>query len=149
VRLIPYGCNLGFLDRSRYNFFQVAPQFYSRGWVDPVPHPLLLRKFINAGYRRTQTIRTQRRSCAYVPLAEIIGCFDRWWPCIYDAHKSCNNLQKNLNFQSFSMIPHALPRNNVYVWEQRSYRALVLGCGIVQIRADGFQETRQKCHVES
>jgi hypothetical protein len=33
--------NLGFLDRSRYYFFQVAPQLYSRGWVDPVPDPLL------------------------------------------------------------------------------------------------------------
>jgi hypothetical protein len=35
---------LGFLDRNRYFFFQAAPQLYSRGWVDPVPDPLLLRK---------------------------------------------------------------------------------------------------------
>jgi hypothetical protein len=27
----PYGRILGFLDRSRYYFFQVAPQLYSRG----------------------------------------------------------------------------------------------------------------------
>jgi hypothetical protein len=27
----PYGLILGFLDRSRYFFFQVAPQLYSRG----------------------------------------------------------------------------------------------------------------------
>jgi hypothetical protein len=27
----PYGRNLGFLDRSRYFFFQVVPQLYSRG----------------------------------------------------------------------------------------------------------------------
>jgi hypothetical protein len=27
----PYGRNLGFLDQSRYLFFQVAPQLYSRG----------------------------------------------------------------------------------------------------------------------
>jgi hypothetical protein len=33
---------LGFLDRSRY--FQVAPQLYLRGWVDPVPDPPLLRE---------------------------------------------------------------------------------------------------------
>jgi hypothetical protein len=32
----PYGHNLSFLDRSRYCFFQVARQLYSRGWVDPV-----------------------------------------------------------------------------------------------------------------
>jgi hypothetical protein len=40
----PYGCILGFLDRSRNFFFQVAPQLYSGGWVDPVPNPLLLTK---------------------------------------------------------------------------------------------------------
>jgi hypothetical protein len=30
----PHGPILGFLDRSRYYFFQVAPQLYSRGWVE-------------------------------------------------------------------------------------------------------------------
>jgi hypothetical protein len=39
-----HGRILGFLDRSRYNFFQVALQLYSRDWVDPIPDPLLLRK---------------------------------------------------------------------------------------------------------
>jgi hypothetical protein len=38
----PYGRILGLLDRSRYLFFQVAPQLYSRGRVDTVPDPLLL-----------------------------------------------------------------------------------------------------------
>jgi hypothetical protein len=47
----PYGRILGFLYRSRYFFFQVAPQLYSRGWVDPAPDPLLLRKFGSAGNR--------------------------------------------------------------------------------------------------
>jgi hypothetical protein len=50
----PYGRILGFLDRSRYVFFQVAAQLYSRGWVDPVPDPLLLRKSGSSG-NRTQT----------------------------------------------------------------------------------------------
>jgi hypothetical protein len=40
----PYGRILGFLDRSCYFVFQVAPQLYSRGLVDPVPDPRLLRK---------------------------------------------------------------------------------------------------------
>jgi hypothetical protein len=31
-----YGRILGFLDRSRNFFFQIDPQLYSRGWVDPV-----------------------------------------------------------------------------------------------------------------
>jgi hypothetical protein len=39
-----YGRNLGFLDRSRYFFFQLAPQLYSRGWVDPVPDALTYQK---------------------------------------------------------------------------------------------------------
>jgi hypothetical protein len=43
--------NLGFVDRSRYFFFQVAPQLWSRGWVDPVPDPLLVRKSGRAGNR--------------------------------------------------------------------------------------------------
>jgi hypothetical protein len=50
----PYGLNLGFLDRSSYFFFQVAPQLYSRGWVDLVPDPLLLRKSARAR-NRTRT----------------------------------------------------------------------------------------------
>jgi hypothetical protein len=49
-----YGRIVGFLKRSRYFFFQVAPQFYSRSWVDPVPDPLLLRKSDSAR-NRTRT----------------------------------------------------------------------------------------------
>jgi hypothetical protein len=50
----PYGGILVFLDWSRYFFFQVAAQLYSRGWVDAVPDPLLLRKSGSAG-NRTRT----------------------------------------------------------------------------------------------
>jgi hypothetical protein len=35
----PYGRILGFIDRSRYFFFKVAPQLDPRGLVDPVPDP--------------------------------------------------------------------------------------------------------------
>jgi hypothetical protein len=45
----PYGCILGFIDRSSYFFFKVAPQLYSRGRVDPVPDPLLSGKSGRAG----------------------------------------------------------------------------------------------------
>jgi hypothetical protein len=48
---IPTAVNLGFLDRSRYFSFQVAPQLFSRCWVDRVPDPLLLRKPGRAGNR--------------------------------------------------------------------------------------------------
>jgi hypothetical protein len=47
----PHGRILGFLDRSRYYFYQVAPQLSSRDRVDPVPDPLLLRKSGSAGNR--------------------------------------------------------------------------------------------------
>jgi hypothetical protein len=50
----PYGRILGFLDRSFYIFFQVAPQLYSQGRVNPVPDPLLLRKSGSA-WNRTRT----------------------------------------------------------------------------------------------
>jgi hypothetical protein len=46
-----HGRIIGFLKRNCYYFFQVAPQLYSRGWVDPVPDPLLLRKSGSAGNR--------------------------------------------------------------------------------------------------
>jgi hypothetical protein len=48
---IPMAVNLGFLDRRRYFFIQVAPQLSSRGWVDPVPDTLLVRKSSSAGNR--------------------------------------------------------------------------------------------------
>jgi hypothetical protein len=51
----PAVVNVSFLDRSRYFFFQVAPHLSSRAWVDPVPDPLLLRKFGSAG-NRTQDL---------------------------------------------------------------------------------------------
>jgi hypothetical protein len=52
----PYGRILGFLDRSRYFFFQVAPQLYSRGWVNLGPNPLLHTKSGSGGI----TARTSR-----------------------------------------------------------------------------------------
>jgi hypothetical protein len=50
-----HGCILGFLDRSRYYFFQVAPHLRSEGWVDSVPDPLLLR-ICGSGGNRTRVL---------------------------------------------------------------------------------------------
>jgi hypothetical protein len=58
----PYGGILGFLDRSRYFLFQVAPQLYSRGLVDPVPDPLLLSKSGSAGNRTPTSESVARNS---------------------------------------------------------------------------------------
>jgi hypothetical protein len=57
-----YGRILDFPDRSRYFSFQVAPQLYSRGWVDPVPDPLLLRKSGSAGNRTPTSGSVARNS---------------------------------------------------------------------------------------
>jgi hypothetical protein len=51
VQRIPTAFNLGFFDRNRYFFIQVALQLTSRGWGNPVPDPLLLRKSGRAGNR--------------------------------------------------------------------------------------------------
>jgi hypothetical protein len=56
----PYGRNLGFLDRTR--FFQVAPHLYSRGWVDPIPNSLLLRKSGSSGNRTRTSWSVARNS---------------------------------------------------------------------------------------
>jgi hypothetical protein len=45
----PYGHTLGFLEWSRYLLFKVAPQLYSRSWVNSFPDPVLLRKSESAG----------------------------------------------------------------------------------------------------
>jgi hypothetical protein len=47
----PHGRILGFIDRSRYFYFQVVSQLYSRDWANPIPDPLLLRKSGSAGNR--------------------------------------------------------------------------------------------------
>jgi hypothetical protein len=43
----PYGSVLDFLDRRLYHLFQVAPELYSRGWVDPIPIILLTLQYGN------------------------------------------------------------------------------------------------------
>jgi hypothetical protein len=65
----PYGRILDFLDSSRYFFFQVALKLYSRGWVDPVPDPLLLRKCCSAG-NRTRTSGSVARNSDVVSVKD-------------------------------------------------------------------------------
>jgi hypothetical protein len=86
--MVPRGLRDGSLrPYSRFSrqvpllFYQVAPQLYSRGWVDPVPDPLLFSFFfftenlvvpgIEPGppdlLPRTLTTRPQRRSiCTFI-----------------------------------------------------------------------------------
>jgi hypothetical protein len=57
----PYGRILDFLDQNRYSFFQVVPQLYPWGWVDPVPDQLLVRKS-GSGGNRTRTSESIARN---------------------------------------------------------------------------------------
>jgi hypothetical protein len=61
----PYGRILGFPGWSPYYFSQVTPQLYSRGSVDPVPDPLLLRKSGSAGNRTWTSGSVARNSDHY------------------------------------------------------------------------------------
>jgi hypothetical protein len=90
----PYGLILGFLNRNRYFFFQVAPQLYSWGWVEPVPDPLLLRKCGSAG-NRTRTSGSVARNfdhpldhrgglscpCAYITNHYAMKTYMMEWMC--------------------------------------------------------------------
>jgi hypothetical protein len=60
----PYGRILDFLDRSSYLFSHVASQLYSRGWVHPVPDPLLFRK-PGSAENRTRTSGSVARYSDY------------------------------------------------------------------------------------
>jgi hypothetical protein len=65
---IPTAVNLGFLDRSRYFFIQVAHQLSSRGWVDRVYHIKTNVNFLVANTRsrgwRNKIHRNRRYSCS-------------------------------------------------------------------------------------
>jgi hypothetical protein len=59
-----YGRIFVFLNRSPYFFFQLSNKLQSRGWVDPVPDPLLRRKSGSAG-NRTQTSGSVTRNTVH------------------------------------------------------------------------------------
>jgi hypothetical protein len=99
-----------FLDRSRYFFSQVATQLYSRGWLDPVPKPLLLRKSINDGNRTRSSefaAKSQRRSTSLIArfisdnpsakplMPELFQDFTEYiphrrWKYVSDKHQNCS-----------------------------------------------------------
>jgi hypothetical protein len=95
----PYGRILGFLDQSRYFFFQVAPQLYTRGWVDPVPEPLLLRKFGRAGNRTWISGTVARNSDQYTSEAV--------WFLLHNIYKFSSYLTGNtIYLRSAARNPH-------------------------------------------
>jgi hypothetical protein len=74
-----YSCILGFLERSRYFFFQVAPQLYSQGWDDSVPNPLLLRISGSAGNRTQTSGSVTRKSDHQTTKAVPISVHSSWY----------------------------------------------------------------------
>jgi hypothetical protein len=74
----PYGHILGSLDRSRYFFFQIAPQLYSRGQVDPVSDPLLLRK---SSSRPVRNINSYMRDYRNTTVKKFISSFRHIQKC--------------------------------------------------------------------
>jgi hypothetical protein len=95
----PYCLFSDFLDGNRYIFFQAAPRLYSRGWMDPVPEPLLLRKSGSAG-NRTQDLwicnqelcsLDDRDSLVYhinIILIIINTCYEIMWPPLWSSGQS-------------------------------------------------------------
>jgi hypothetical protein len=75
----PYGNILGFLDRSRYFSFQVAPQLYSRGWMDHVAYPLLLWKS-GSSRNRTRTSGSARDAYRHKNAVYIV-CYTHLTTC--------------------------------------------------------------------
>jgi hypothetical protein len=75
-----YGRILSFLDRSRYFFFQIPHQLYSRGLVDPVPDPLLLRKSGGAG-NQTRTSGSVGRNSDHQTTEAVIS-LELSLPCL-------------------------------------------------------------------
>jgi hypothetical protein len=77
----PHGCILYFLDRSRYFSFQLAPQLCSRGWVDPVADPLLLRKSVSVCRQELWPLghRGGLQFLAYTTIKQVFWtCTNKW-----------------------------------------------------------------------
>jgi hypothetical protein len=79
----PHGRILAFLDLSRYFFFQVAPQLYSRGWVDAVPDPVLLRKSGSTG-NITRASGSVSRNYTTKLGTQLNGYIHLWADCLYN-----------------------------------------------------------------
>jgi hypothetical protein len=111
-----YGRILVFLDQRRYFFFQVAPQLYSRGWVDPVPDPLLLRKPGSAG-NRTRTSGSVARNSDYWTTEAVMRhqCFNKT-KTLFD---TCGFIVVNHFLDTLTLVRDVnLTRHRHIHWEQ-------------------------------
>jgi hypothetical protein len=100
----PHGRILGFLNRSRYYFFQVAPQLYSRNWLDPVPDPIILRK---SGSARNRT-------------RDLWMCWQELWPLDHMS-RTCSRSVKYTTTE----VLFDIPRGKVFKSNTRALMRLV------------------------
>jgi hypothetical protein len=106
----PYSHILRFLDRSRYFFFQAAPQLYSRGWADPVPEPLLLRKCGSTGNRTWTSGFVARNSDHYTTVVARVTCLLRQNMTV------SSNLQCYVHPQAQLLSPLSVNKCTVFLW---------------------------------
>ena len=88
--------NFSFLNRIRYFSYQVATQLSSRGWVDPVPDPILPEKFL--GYSRESNPG---------PLgwqSDVLTTIPNRWSCWYDLFLKNRKLQEIFGLQIYIYI---------------------------------------------
>jgi hypothetical protein len=107
----PPGRILGFLDRSRYYFFQVAPQLYSRGWVDPVPGPLPQKIWKR---RESKILIDIRMKNSYHAIHENSPCVTTYWRIIDSIqHSAFCCVKWNLHYRhtnNFRTVGNPNPR---------------------------------------
>jgi hypothetical protein len=101
---IPTDVNLSFLDRSRYSL-EIAPKLSSRGWVDPVPDPLL---------RKYGSVRNRTR--------DLWICRQKLWPL---DHRGGPYWQIHTTFvrKTSLLWKHKYVKNSIYtlrVWESKN-----------------------------
>jgi hypothetical protein len=81
----PFARNLVFFRPVQLHFFLAAPKLYSRGWVDPVPDPLLLRK--------SRSPENQTR--------DFLICSQELWPL---DHRSGRYRSRTMNNASIALL---------------------------------------------
>ena len=77
--------NFSFLNRIHYFSYQVATQLSSRGWVDPVPDPILPEKFLGYSWESNpESFGWQSDVLTTIP--------NRWSSGVIYCHKICLNV---------------------------------------------------------
>jgi hypothetical protein len=116
---------LGFLNRIRYYFFQVA-ELYSRGWVDPVLDPLLIRKSGSTGNRTwdlwicsqelwsLDEVNLNNDLCFARCWFEIINCVHTLWMLLVSI--SWVNRRRMYNTTSLQTCRMATHRQDAGMW---------------------------------